>query len=202
MISGLTRPFAQTMREVSLVLDPKPEQVPFGIHLMIGKNYTVFLADTTINERPSAEQLAHIARETANVARKLGHEPRVAFLSYSTFGNPSGKWLENIRDAVHILDAEDPGFEYEGEMAPDAALNPLVMKLYPFSRLSAPANVLVMPGLQSANLSAKLLRELAGNAVIGPMLIGMEKPVQIAPMTATAPDLLTLAVLASAGVVS
>jgi malate dehydrogenase (oxaloacetate-decarboxylating)(NADP+) len=202
MISGLTRPFAQTMREVSLVLDPKPDALPFGIHLMIGKNYTVFLADTTINERPSAQGLAHIARETARVARALGHEPRVAFLSYSTFGNPPGKWLENIRDAVHILDADDPGFEYEGEMAPDAALNPQVMKLYPFSRLSAPANVLVMPGLQSANLSAKLLRELAGNAVIGPMLIGMEKPVQIAPMTASAPDLLTLAVLASAGVVS
>jgi len=202
LITGLTRTFAQTMREVSLVLDPKPHGVPFGIHLMIGKNYTVFLADTTINERPSAESLAHIARETARVARALGHEPRVAFLSYSTFGNPSGKWLENIRDAVHILDTEDPGFEYEGEMAPDAALNPQVMKLYPFSRLSAPANVLIMPGLQSANLSAKLLRELAGNAVIGPMLIGMEKPVQIAPMTATAPDLLTLAVLASAGVVS
>jgi malate dehydrogenase (oxaloacetate-decarboxylating)(NADP+) len=202
MISGLTRPFAQTMREVSLVLHPKAGQVPFGIHLMIGKNYTVFLADTTINERPSAPELAHIARETASVARKLGHEPRVAFLSYSTFGNPSGKWLENIRDAVHILDGEDTNFEYEGEMAPDAALNPQVMKLYPFSRLSAPANVLVMPGLQSANLSAKLLRELAGNAVIGPMLIGMEKPVQIAPMTASAPDLLTLAVLAAAGVVS
>ncbi|MXP42296.1 NADP-dependent malic enzyme [Altererythrobacter soli] len=202
MISGLTRPFAQTMREVSLVLDPKAGQVPFGIHLMIGKNYTVFLADTTINERPSAAELAHIARETASVARKLGHEPRVAFLSYSTFGNPSGKWLENIRDAVHILDGEDTNFEYEGEMAPDAALNPQVMKLYPFSRLSAPANVLVMPGLQSANLSAKLLRELAGNAVIGPMLIGMEKPVQIAPMTASAPDVLTLAVLAAAGVVS
>ncbi|WP_305097358.1 NADP-dependent malic enzyme [Croceibacterium aestuarii] len=202
MISGITRTFAQTMREISQVLDPKPGEVPFGIHMMIGKNYTVFLADTTINERPSAEELAHIARETARVARRLGHEPRVAFLSYSTFGNPSGKWLENIRDAVHILDADPPGFEYEGEMAPDAALNPTVMKLYPFSRLSAPANVLIMPGLQSANLSAKMLRELAGNAVIGPMLIGMEKPVQVAPMTATAPDILTLAVLAGAGVVS
>ena len=201
MISGITRPFAQTMREVSRVLDPKPGQVPFGVHLMIGKNYTVFLADTTINERPSAQELAHIAKETAAVARRLGHEPRVAFLSYSTFGNPPGKWLENIRDAVHILDAEDPGFEYEGEMAPDAALNPRVMALYPFSRLSAPANVLVMPGLQSANLSAKMLRELAGNATIGPMLIGLEKPVQIAAMTSTAPDLLTLAVLAAAGVV-
>ena len=201
MITGLTRPFAQTMKEVSQVLDPKPDGIPFGIHLMIGKSHTTFLADTTINERPTSRELAHIAKQTAAVARRLGHEPRVAFLSYSTFGNPSGKWLENIRDAVHILDAEGVNFEYEGEMAPDAALNRKVMELYPFSRLSAPANVLVMPGLQSANLSAKLLRELAGNATIGPMLIGMEKPVQIAPMTAIAPDVLTLAVLASAGVV-
>ena len=202
MITGLTRPFAQTAKEVATVLDPKPGEVPFGIHLMIGKNYTVFLADTTINERPDATMLAHIAKETAKVARRLGHDPRVAFLSYSTFGNPSGKWLENIRDAVHILDEEGVDFEYEGEMAPDAALNPTVMKLYPFSRLSAPANVLVMPGLQSANLSAKLLRELAGASTIGPMMVGMEKPVQIAPMTAIAPDVLTLAVLAAAGVLS
>jgi malate dehydrogenase (oxaloacetate-decarboxylating)(NADP+) len=169
--------------------------------MMIGKNHTTFLADTTMNERPTAEELAHIAKETALVARKMGHEPRVAFLSYSTFGNPSGQWLGNIREAVHILDREEPGFEYEGEMAPDAALNPKVMELYPFSRLSAPANVLIMPGLQSANLSAKILRELGGNATIGPMLIGMEKPVQIVPMTANAPDVLTLAVLTSAGVV-
>ena len=167
---------------------------------MVGKNNTVFLADTTINERPSAEELAIIATETAAVARRLGHEPRVAFLSYSTFGNPSGKWLESIRDAVAILDRQNPGFEYEGEMAPDAALNPKVMQNYPFSRLSAPANVLIMPGLQSANISAKLLRELGGNATIGPMLIGMEKPVQSAPMTAIAPDVLVLAVLAAAGV--
>ncbi|OYX46428.1 MAG: NADP-dependent malic enzyme, partial [Sphingomonadales bacterium 32-64-22] len=201
MISGTTRPFAQTMREVRHVLDPKPGAIPFGMHMMIGKNYTAFLADTTINERPSAEELAQIACGAAQVAKRLGHEPRVAFLSYSTFGNPPGKWLMNIRDAVHILDEQGVDFEYEGEMAPDAALNPTVMKLYPFSRLSAPANVLIMPGLQSANLSAKLLRELGGNATIGPMLIGMEKPVQIAPMTAIAPDLLTLAVLAAAGVV-
>ncbi|TCJ39864.1 NADP-dependent malic enzyme [Parafrankia sp. BMG5.11] len=201
VITGLTRTFAQSMREIGMVLNAKEGAVPFGVHLMIGKSYTVFLADTTINERPSAPQLAQIARETAAVARRLGHEPRVAFLSYSTFGNPPGQWLDNIRDAVAILDAEQPGFEYEGEMAPDAALNPKVMALYPFSRLSAPANVLIMPGLQSANLSAKLLRELAGATTIGPMMVGMEKPVQIAPMTAIAPDILTLAVLAAAGVV-
>ncbi|MEM6827329.1 MAG: NADP-dependent malic enzyme [Pseudomonadota bacterium] len=201
MISGLTRTYAQTVREVNLVLDKKKDALPFGIHMMIGKNHTTFLADTTINERPSAFELAYIAKETAAVARRMGHEPRVAFLSYSTFGNPSGQWLANIRDAVAILDSEEPGFEYEGEMAPDAALNPAVMKLYPFSRLSGPANVLIMPGLQSANLSAKLLRELGANTTVGPMLLGMEKPVQIAPMTAIAPDVLTLAVLASAGVV-
>ncbi|WP_225207484.1 NADP-dependent malic enzyme [Novosphingobium huizhouense] len=200
MISGMTRTFSQTMKEVRQVLDPKPGHLPFGIHMMVAKNYTVFLADTTVNERPSAEDLAHIATETAAVARRMGHEPRVAFLSFSTFGNPSGKWLDSIRGAVAILDAQDPGFEYEGEMAPDAALNPKVMANYPFSRLSGPANVLIMPGLQSANISAKLLRELAGNAVIGPMLLGMEKPVQIAAMTSIAPDILTLAVLAAAGI--
>jgi len=200
LVTGMTRTFAQTMREVRQVLDPKPAALPFGIHLMIGKNYTVFMADTTVNERPGAEDLALIAKETAAVARRLGHEPRVAFLSYSTFGNPPGRWLENMREAVSILDGEKQSFEYEGEIAPDAALNPTVMKHYPFSRLTAPANVLIMPGLQSANISAKLLRELGGGATIGPMLVGMEKPVQIIPMTAIAPDVLTLAVLAAAGV--
>ena len=201
MITGLTRTFSQTIKEVYHVLDPQEGRLPFGIHLMVGKNYTAFLADTTVNERPSPEDLAIIATETAAVARRLGHEPRVAFLSYSTFGNPSGKWLDNIREAVGILDARgEKGFEYEGEMAPDAALNPTIMKSYPFSRLTGPANVLIMPGLQSANISAKLLRELAGNTSIGPMLIGMEKPVQVAPMTAIAPDVLTLAVLAAAGI--
>ena len=200
MITGITRPFAQSMREIRQVLDPAPGKVPFGVHLMIGKAYTVFLADTTINERPSSAELAEIAKGTAEVARKLGHEPRVAFLSYSTFGNPPGRWLENIRDAVALLDADPPGFEYEGDIAPDAALNPATMAKYPFMRLSAPANVLVMPGLQSANLSAKLLRELAGNATIGPMLVGMEKPVQIAAMNSNASDILTLAVLAAAEV--
>ena len=130
----------------------------------------------------------------------MGHEPRVAFLSYSTFGNPPGNWLEPLREAVAILEARGVGFEFEGEMAPDVALNPKVMASYPFSRLSGPANVLIMPGLQSANLSAKLLRELGGDSVIGPMLIGMEKPVQVATMGATASELVTLAVLAAGGV--
>jgi malate dehydrogenase (oxaloacetate-decarboxylating)(NADP+) len=200
MITGITRTYAHTMREVRRVIDPEAGRTPFGIHLMVGQTHTVFMADTTINERPSAEELADIAEQTAAVARRMGHEPRVAFLSYSTFGNPEGHWLENIRAAVAVLDARQVGFEYEGEMAPDVALNPKQLANYPFARLSGPANVLIMPGLQSANISAKLLRELGGDAMIGPMLIGMEKPVQIAPMTSTASELVTLAVLAAGGI--
>ena len=200
MITGMTRPFAQTLREVKRVMDPAPGRTPFGIHVVISKDKTVFLADTTVNERPSACELADIAEGTAAVARRLGHEPRVAFLSYSNFGNPPGAHLENMRDAIKVLDNREVDFEYEGEMAADVALNPTVMKNYPFSRLSGPANVLVMPGLQSANISAKLLREIGGSTTIGPMLVGMDKSVQIATMSSNASELLTLAVLASAGV--
>jgi malate dehydrogenase (oxaloacetate-decarboxylating)(NADP+) len=200
MVTGITRPFRQTMIELLRVLDPAAGHTPFGIHLLVGRNHSVFIADTTVNERPSPEQLADIAEQTAEVAKRMGHVPRVAFLSYSTFGNPTGNWLSNIRDAVAVLDTRGVEFEYEGEMAPDVALNPEAAKRYPFSRLSGPANVLVMPGLQSANLSAKLLKELGGDAMIGPMLINMEKPVQIAAMTSTASELVTLAVLAAAGI--
>ncbi len=200
LITGVTRGFAQTMREVRRVIDPAAGRTPFGIHVLVGQSHTVFMADTTVNERPTSEDLAQIAIETAAVARRMGHEPRVAFLSYSTFGNPPGNWLDPLREAVAILDEKGVGFEYEGEMAPDVALNPALAKSYPFSRLSGPANVLIMPGLQSANLSAKLLRELGGDSVIGPMLIGMEKPVQVSTMAATASELVTLAVLAASGI--
>ena len=200
MITGTTRTYSQSMREVRRVIDHAEGKTPFGVHVLVDQHHTIFMADTTVNERPTAEMLADIAERTAQVARRMGHEPRVAFLSYSTFGNPPGSWLDNIREAVAILDQRGPGFEYEGEMAPDVALNEKVMKNYPFCRLSGPANVLIMPGLQSANLSAKLLRELGGGAVIGPMLVGMEKPVQVATMASTASDLVTLAVLAAGGI--
>ncbi|MEJ7932649.1 NADP-dependent malic enzyme [Sphingobium sp. AN558] len=200
MISGMTRPYAQTLREVKRVIDPAAGRTPFGIHVMVTKSQTVFIADTTVNERPSPSELADIAEGTAAVARRMGHDPRVAFLSFSSFGNPPGAFLENIREAVAILDGRSVDFEYEGEMAADVALNPAVMKSYPFSRLSGAANVLVMPGLQSANISAKLLRELGGASLIGPMLVGMEKSVQIATMASNASELLTLAVLAAGGI--
>jgi len=197
MITGVTRTYAETMRQVRRVIDPVDGRTPFGIHVLVGRSHTVFIADTTVNERPNAEELADIAERTVQVARRMGHEPRVALLSYSTFGNPEGKWIDNIRDAVKVLDARGVTFEYEGDMAPDVALNPKLLANYPFARLSGPANILIMPGLQSANISAKLLRELGGDSTIGPMLIGMEKSVQIAPMTSTASELVTLAVLAA-----
>ncbi|MBI0473967.1 NADP-dependent malic enzyme [Sphingomonas sp. MA1305] len=200
MITGITRTWAESMRQVKRVIDPEAGRTPFGIHIMVGQSHTVFIADTTVNERPTGEQLADFAEQTAQVARRMGHEPRVAMLSYSTFGNPKGAWVDNIREAVAVLDGRQVGFEYEGEMPPDVALNPRQLANYPFARLSGPANILIMPGLQSAHISAKLLRELGGDSVIGPMLIGMEKPVQIAPMTSTASELVTLAVLAAGGI--
>ncbi|UUX99169.1 NADP-dependent malic enzyme [Sphingomonas sp. J315] len=200
MITGVTRTYSQTLREVRRVIDVTEGRTAFGMHIMVGQSHTVFIADTTVNERPSAEELADIAEQTAHLARRMGHEPRVAFLSYSNFGNPKGAFLENIRDAVKVLDGRGVGFEYEGEMAPDVALNPRQLANYPFARLSGPANILIMPGLQSAHISAKLLRELGGDSMIGPVLVGMEKPVQVAPMTSSAGDLVTLAVLAAGGI--
>jgi len=200
MLTGVTRTYAETMRQVRRVIDYQPGRTAFGMHVLVGQSHTVFIADTTVNERPNAEELAKIAQGAAQVARRMGHEPRVAFLSYSNFGNPEGRWLDNVRGAVKLLDEQGAEFEYEGEMSPDVALNPRQLANYPFARLSGPANVLIMPGLQSANISAKLLRELGGDSTIGPMLIGMEKPVQIAPMTATAGELVTLAVLAAGGI--
>ncbi|KAB7644058.1 NADP-dependent malic enzyme [Polymorphobacter fuscus] len=201
MLTGVTRNFATTYRQVRAVIDPVPGRRPFGVHLYVGKSETIFIADTTVNERPDAAMLADIAERTAGVARRMGQEPRVAFISYSNFGNPPGEIIGDLRAAVKLLDARGVGFEYEGEMSADVALNPAMRSLYPFSRLSGPANVLIMPGLHSANIAAKLLKEVATGRVIGPLLVGMSRPVQIAPMTATASDLVTMAVLASTDVV-
>jgi malate dehydrogenase (oxaloacetate-decarboxylating)(NADP+) len=198
MITGTTRPFSQSLKQVRLVIDDEPDATPFGINIIVGRHHTVMIADTAVTERPSAEQLAAIAFRSSAFARRMGLEPRIAFISYTTFGNPPGMHIEELRGAVRILDSIHCDFEYEGEMGPDVALNyDMQQRYYPFSRLTGPANILVMPGLQSANLSAKLLRELGGESVLGPYLLGMQLPVQIAPMTASASDLVTLAVLAA-----
>jgi malate dehydrogenase (oxaloacetate-decarboxylating)(NADP+) len=198
MITGTTRPFSQSLRQVRAVIEDEPGATPFGLNVIIGRNHTVLIADTAVTERPTAEQYAAIAMRSSSFARRMGLEPRVAFTSYTTFGNPPGMHIEGLRGAVKLLDGFQADFEYEGEMAPDVALNfEMQKRYYPFSRLSGPANVLVMPGLQSASISAKLLRELGGESVLGPYLLGLELPVQIAPMTASASDLVMLAVLAA-----
>jgi malate dehydrogenase (oxaloacetate-decarboxylating)(NADP+) len=198
MITGTTRPFSQSLKQVRLVIDDEPDATPFGINIIVGRHHTVLIADTAVTERPNAEQLAAIAFRSSAFARRMGLEPRIAFISYTTFGNPPGSHIDQLRGAVRILDSIQCDFEYEGEMGPEVALNyDMQQRFYPFSRLTGPANILVMPGLQSANLSAKLLRELGGESVLGPYLLGMQLPVQIAPMTASASDLVTLAVLAA-----
>jgi malate dehydrogenase (oxaloacetate-decarboxylating)(NADP+) len=198
MITGTTRPFSQSLRQVRTVIEDEPGATPFGLNVIVGRNHNVLIADTAVTERPTAEQYAAIAMRASSFARRMGLEPRVAFTSYTTFGNPPGMHIEALREAVKLLDGFKADFEYEGEMAPDVALNfDMQQRYYPFSRLSGPANVLVMPGLQSASISTKLLRELGGESVLGPYLLGLESPVQIAPMTASASDLVMLAVLAA-----
>jgi malate dehydrogenase (oxaloacetate-decarboxylating)(NADP+) len=198
MITGTTRPFSQSLKQVRTVIDDEPGATPFGINVVVGRHHTILIADTAVTERPTAEQFAAIAMRSSSFARRMGIDPRVAFISYTTFGNPPGVHIEELRGAVTLLDGFKCDFEYEGEMAPDVALNAEMQKrFYPFSRLSGPANILVMPGLQSASLSTKLLKELGGESVLGPYMLGLERPVQIAPMTASASDLVMLAVLAA-----
>jgi malate dehydrogenase (oxaloacetate-decarboxylating)(NADP+) len=197
MITGTTRPFSQSLKQVRLVINDEADATPFGVTVVVGRNHTVLVADTAVTERPTAEQYAAIAMRSSAFARRMGLEPKVAFTSYTTFGNPPGVHIEELRGAVELLSGFQADFEFEGEMAPDVALNYEMQKrFYPFTRLSGPANILVMPGLQSASISAKLLRELGGENVLGPYMLGLEHPVQIAPMTASASDLVMLAVLA------
>ena len=197
MITGTTRPFSQSLRQVRAVIDDEQDATPFGINVVVSRSHTVLITDTAVTERPTAEQYAAIAMRSSSFARRMGLEPRVAFISYTTFGNPPGMHIEGLREAVKLLDGFQVDFEYEGEMAPDVALNyDMQKRYYPFTRLSGPATILVMPGLQSASLSAKLLRELGGESVLGPYMLGLQSSVQIAPMTASASDLVMLAVLA------
>jgi malate dehydrogenase (oxaloacetate-decarboxylating)(NADP+) len=197
MVTGLTRNYYDSLEDVLKVVDNKPGKMVFGLTMMIAKGRTVFISDTTVNELPTPDELADIAIQTAEEARNMGHEPRLAMLSFSNFGSLMRERSCEVREAVEILDGMDVDFEYDGEMAADVALNSELMKLYPFCRLSGPANVLIMPALHSANISSKLLQELGGGTVIGPMLIGLEKPVQIVRMGSTVSEILNMTAFAA-----
>ncbi|VXC89763.1 NADP-dependent malic enzyme [Oceanicaulis sp. 350] len=197
MVTGVTRNYAQALGDVKLVLDTAENERVMGMSLVLSRGRTLFIADTNVTEFPSPEALADIAVETAAAAKRFGVTPRVAFLSYSTFGNPSGDRADAIQKAVGYLDERGVDFEYEGEMNADVALDPDHRRLYPFSRLTGPANVLVMPAIHSASIATKMMRAAGGATVLGPMLVGLEKPVQIARLGASVNDILTLAALAA-----
>jgi malate dehydrogenase (oxaloacetate-decarboxylating)(NADP+) len=197
MVTGATRNYSTALADVRHVIDAKPGHRVIGVSLCLARGHTVLVADTAIHEMPSAQELAEIAIESAGVARRLGYEPRVALLSFSTFGHPRAERAEKIQEAVRILDQMRVDFEYDGEMSADVALNRDLMAQYPFSRLTGPANVLVMPAYHSASISTKMLQELGGAMVMGPLVVGLDKPIQIVSLGATDNDIANMAALAA-----
>jgi malate dehydrogenase (oxaloacetate-decarboxylating)(NADP+) len=200
MVTGVTRNYSVALADVQQVIDPKPGHRVMGLSIVLSRGRTVLVADTAVTEMPKASDLADIAVEAANVARRLGYDPRVALLAFSTFGHPPGERSAHVIEAVKILDQRRVDFEYDGEMSADVALNPEAAAAYPFSRLSGPANVLIMPAFHSASISTKMLQELGGATVIGPLLVGLDRSVQIVPMTAKDSQLVNMAALAAFGV--
>ncbi len=198
MVTGLTRAAAVCLDDISHVIEPRDGTAAFGMTLMVGmRGRTIFIADTLMHFRPSADQMADIAVGAAETARRLGHEPRVALLSHSTFGQPMHAGAQVMRHAVEILDQRHVDFEYDGEMSPDVALEPELRALYPFCRLTGPANILVMPGLHSAHIVSRLAPRLGGGTTIGPVLMGMTHPAQIVPMDSSSSQIVDIACIAA-----
>jgi malate dehydrogenase (oxaloacetate-decarboxylating)(NADP+) len=197
LVTGATRKSAHVLELINHVFDASPASGAVGVSAVLNKGRIVLIADTLVHEWPDEEDLANIATRGAEVARDLGLEPRVAFLSFSTFGYPVSERAEKMHRAPRVLDARGVDFEYEGEMTVDVALNPRAMEQYPFSRLTGPANVLVVPARHSASISVKLMQEMAGATVIGPILVGVDKPIQICSTVSTVNDILNMAAIAA-----
>jgi malate dehydrogenase (oxaloacetate-decarboxylating)(NADP+) len=197
MVTGVTRNFSVALDDVRRVIDAKPGHTVIGVSLVLARGRTVLVADTAVSEYTDAELLADIAIEAAGVARRFGYDPRIALLAFSTYGNPPGERAEHVQRAVDILDQRHVDFEYDGDMAADVALNMELRQAYPFCRLSGPANVLIMPAFHSASISTKLLQELGGATVIGPILVGLDRAVQIVPLSANDAQLGNMAAFAA-----
>ncbi len=197
MVTGVTRNYSIALEDVRHVIDEKPGHKLIGVSLVLSRGRNVLVADTAITEMPTARELSEIAVEAAGVGRRLGYEPRVALLAFSTFGHPAGERSDKVREAVKILDQMRVDFEYDGEMAADVALNRDLMGQYPFCRLTQPANILIMPAFHSASIATKMLQELGGSTVIGPLIVGLDKPVQIVPLGAKDTDIVNMAALAA-----
>jgi len=197
MVSGNTRRYTSTLDKVKRVVDPRSGEIIFGLNIMVNRGRTVFVADTTVHEIPTAEQLSRIAISCARVARLFGFDPKVAFLSHSTFGTPKTRATKNPRDAVEILKEKKVDFKFDGEMQPDVALDEEYKELYPFSVIVGNANVLIMPAQHSAAISLKMMKTLGKAKIIGPFLVGLGQPIEIAPLRSSTGDILNLASVAA-----
>jgi len=197
MVTGNTRRYSSSLDKVKRVVDARSGEIMFGLNMIVSKGKTVFIADTTVHEYPSAEQLANIAISSARVVRLFGFDPKVAFLSHSTFGQPITKRTKHLRDAVKILKEKKVDFKFDGDMQPDVALSEKYKELYPFSEIVGNANILIMPGQHSAAISFKMMRTLGEAKGIGPLLVGLGQPIEIAPLRSSTADIINLASIAA-----
>ena len=197
MVTGNTRRYSQSLQKIKRVVDPRPGEIMFGLNMVVNKGRTVFIADTTVHEYPSSAQLAEIAISCARVVRLFGFDPKIAFLSHSTFGQPITSRTKHIRDAVDILKKKNVDFKFDGDMQPDVALDERYKELYPFSEIVGNANVLIMPGQHSAAITYKTMKTLGGSKVIGPLLVGLGQAIEIAPLRSSTNDIINLASVAA-----
>lgn len=202
MVTGLNKGYFNNLSDITKVIEPKSNHRIMSYSIMISKDHNVIIADSSITESPTAQDLADITVQTADIARKIGYVPRAALLSFSNFGNQAREKSCKIKEALQILDNMELDFEYDGEMSADVALNPSLRKIYPFCKLSGPANILIMPDLHAASISTRLLQELAAGVFIGPILDGFEHSVQIVPMGSSANEILKMAAFASVGAIN
>ena len=197
MITGNTRRYSSSLEKVIKVVDPRPGEIMFGLNLVVNRGKTIFICDTSVIEYPDANQLADMAISTARVVRLFGFDPKIAFLSHSTFGEPVTDRTKRISDAVKILKKKKVDFKFDGEMQPDVALEEVYKELYPFSEIVGNSNVLIMPSQHSAAISYKMMKSMSRAKVIGPLLIGLGLPIEIAPLRSSTSDILNLASIAA-----
>ena len=197
MVTGNIRHYAASIEKLKKVVDPRPGEEIFGMTMINSKGKTILVADTNVKDFPSAERLVNVSKSCVRVARLFGFDPKVAFLSHSTFGNPVSKNTKHVRDAIELLKKEKVDFDFDGEMQPDVALNPIYRETYPFSKIVGNANILIMPALHSAAISTKLMKVYGGAKLIGPLLIGLGLPIEVAPLRSSTSDILNLASIAA-----
>ena len=197
MVTGNIRHYAASIEKLKRVVASRPGEEIFGLTMINAKGKTILVADTNVQDFPSSQRLVNVSKSCVRVARLFGFDPKVAFLSHSTFGKPVSKNTEHVRHAIELLKKEKVDFDFDGEMQPDVALNPIYKEIYPFSKIVGNANILIMPALHSAAISTKLMKVYGGAKLIGPLLIGLGLPIEVAPLRSSTSDILNLASIAA-----